>query len=92
MSNWIRFTNNKISSFGLIENNIVTVYEGDMFNNPSKTDVRLKVEDVTIVNPCKPSKMIALWNNYQSLATEKGLSKPNNPLYLNKAVSSIIEQ
>jgi 2-keto-4-pentenoate hydratase/2-oxohepta-3-ene-1,7-dioic acid hydratase in catechol pathway len=92
MSNWIRFTNNKISSFGLIENNIVTVYEGDMFNNPSKTDVRLKVEDVTIVNPCKPSKMIALWNNYQSLATEKGLSKPNNPLYLNKAVSCIIEQ
>jgi len=63
-----------------------------MFNNPSKTDVRLKVEDVTIVNPCKPSKMIALWNNYQSLATEKGLSKPNNPLYLNKAVSCIIEQ
>jgi 2-keto-4-pentenoate hydratase/2-oxohepta-3-ene-1,7-dioic acid hydratase in catechol pathway len=92
MSNWIRFTHNKISSFGLIENNIVTVYEGDMFNNPSKTDVRLKVEDVAIVNPCKPSKMIALWNNYQSLATEKGLSKPNNPLYLNKAISCIIEQ
>jgi 2-keto-4-pentenoate hydratase/2-oxohepta-3-ene-1,7-dioic acid hydratase in catechol pathway len=92
MSNWIRFTNNKISSFGLIENNIVTVYEGDMFNNPLKTDVTLKVEDVTVVNPCKPSKMIALWNNYQSLATEKGLSKPNNPLYLNKAVSCIIEQ
>ena len=92
MSNWIRFTNNKISSFGLIENDIITVYEGDMFNNPSKTDARLKVEDVTIVNPCKPSKIIALWNNYQSLATEKGLSKPNNPLYLNKAVSCIIEQ
>ena len=92
MSNWIRFTHNKINSFGLLEDNIVTVYEGDMFNNPLKTDVTLKVEDVTVVNPCKPSKMIALWNNYQSLATEKGLSKPNNPLYLNKAVSCIIEQ
>jgi 2-keto-4-pentenoate hydratase/2-oxohepta-3-ene-1,7-dioic acid hydratase in catechol pathway len=92
MSNWIRFTNNKISSFGMLEDNIITVYEGDMFNNPLKTDLTLKIEDVTIVNPCKPSKMIALWNNYQSLATEKGLSKPNNPLYLNKAVSCIIEQ
>lgn len=92
MSNWIRFTNNKISSFGVLEDNIVTVYEGDMFNSPSKTDVTVKLEDITIVNPCKPSKMIALWNNYQSLATEKGLSKPNNPLYLNKAVSCIIEQ
>ena len=92
MSNWIRFTHNKINSFGLLEDNIVTAYEGDMFNNPLKTDVTLKVEDVTVVNPCKPSKMIALWNNYQSLATEKGLSKPNNPLYLNKAISCIIEQ
>jgi 2-keto-4-pentenoate hydratase/2-oxohepta-3-ene-1,7-dioic acid hydratase in catechol pathway len=92
MSNWIRFTHNKINSFGLLEDNIVTVYEGDMFNNPLKTDVTLKVEDVTVVNPCKPSKIIALWNNYQSLATEKGLSKPNNPLYLNKAISCIIEQ
>jgi len=92
MTNWIRFTNNKISSFGMLEDNIITVYEGDMFNNPLKTDLTLKIEDVTIVNPCKPSKMIALWNNYQSLATEKGLSKPNNPLYLNKAVSCIIEQ
>jgi 2-keto-4-pentenoate hydratase/2-oxohepta-3-ene-1,7-dioic acid hydratase in catechol pathway len=92
MSNWIRFINNKISSFGVLEDSIVTVYEGDMFNSPSKTDVTLKLEDVTIVNPCMPSKMIALWNNYQLLATEKGLSKPNNPLYLNKAVSCIIEQ
>ena len=39
----------------------------------------------------KPSKIIALWNNYKSLATEKGLSKPQNPLYLNKSISSIIE-
>ena len=92
MSNWIRFTHNKINSFGLLEDNIVTVYECYMFNNPLKTDVTLKVEDVTVVNPCKPSKIIALWNNYQSLATEKGLSKPNNPLYLNKAISCIIEQ
>lgn len=92
MSNWIRFTNNKINSFGVLEDNIITVYEGDMFNNPLKTDITLKIDDVTLINPCKPSKMIALWNNYQSLATEKGLSKPNNPLYLNKAISCIIEQ
>ena len=39
----------------------------------------------------KPSKIIALWNNYKTLADEKKLAKPNNPLYLNKSVSSIIE-
>ena len=39
-----------------------------------------------------PTKLIALWNNYKSLANEKGLEKPNNPLYLNKAISCIIGQ
>jgi 2-keto-4-pentenoate hydratase/2-oxohepta-3-ene-1,7-dioic acid hydratase in catechol pathway len=92
MSNWIRFTNNNIESFGTLDGNDITVYEGNLFDNPTETDLKLKIEDVTLTNPCQPSKMIALWNNYQSLASEKGLSKPNNPLYLNKAISCIIDQ
>ena len=92
MSHWIRFTQNNNESFGTLDGNDITVYEGDLFNKPIKSDLMLKLEDVTIINPCKPSKMIALWNNYQSLAAEKGLSKPNNPLYLNKAISCIIDQ
>ena len=92
MSNWIRFTNNNIESFGTLDGNDITVYEVNLFDNPTETDLKLKIEDVTLTNPCQPSKMIALWNNYQSLASEKGLSKPNNPLYLNKAISCIIDQ
>ena len=92
MSHWIRFTQNNKESFGTLDENDINVYEGDLFNNPTKLHLKLKLEDVTIINPCKPSKMIALWNNYKSLATEKGLSKPGNPLYLNKAISCIIDQ
>ena len=92
MSIWIRFTNKNTESFGILTNNDIAVYEGDMFDNPSNTGVKIKLNDVQLINPCVPSKMIALWNNYQSLALEKGLSKPENPLYLNKAISSIIEQ
>ena len=92
MSHWIRFTENKKESFGTLDGDDITVYEGNLFNDPIKSNLKLKLEDVTVINPCKPSKMIALWNNYQSLATEKGLSKPNNPLYLNKAISCIIDQ
>ena len=92
MSNWIKFTHNNLEAFGIISGSEVNVYDGDMFDNPSKTDEKFDLKDVTIKNPCQPSKMIALWNNYQSLASEKGLSKPQNPLYLNKAISCIIEQ
>ena len=92
MSYWVKYTHRDTSSIGVMSENEVTVYEGDMFNNPTKKDIVLNIEDVNLKNPCKPSKMIALWNNYESLANEKGLSKPNNPLYLNKAISCIIEQ
>ncbi|MEK9793213.1 MAG: fumarylacetoacetate hydrolase family protein [Gammaproteobacteria bacterium] len=92
MANWIKFEHNNSQSFGIVSDNQITVYEGDMFNNPTETDSKINLSDVVIKNPCQPSKMIALWNNYQSLANEKGLSKPNNPLYLNKAISCIIDQ
>ena len=92
MANWIKFEHNNSQSFGIVDDNHITVYEGDMFNNPTETDSKINLSDVVIKNPCQPSKMIALWNNYQSLANEKGLSKPNNPLYLNKAISCIIDQ
>jgi len=92
MANWIKFEHNNSQSFGIVSDNQITVYEGDMFNNPTETDSKINLSDVVIKNPCQPTKMIALWNNYQSLANEKGLSKPNNPLYLNKAVSCIIDQ
>ena len=92
MSNWIKFRINNLDAFGRTTGSEVNVYEGDMFNNPSKTDIKFDLKDVIVKNPCQPTKMIALWNNYESLAKEKGLSKPNNPLYLNKAISCIIEQ
>ena len=92
MSNWIKFINNNTESFGTLKRDKISIYDGDMFNNPTLTGQEIDRQDVQIINPCKPSKMIALWNNYQSLAKEKGLSKPSNPLYLNKATSCIIEQ
>ena len=78
MSNWIKFTNNNIEGFGIIDGSEVNVFEGDIYNNPRKTDTKFNLDDIVIKNPCQPTKMIALWNNYQSLANEKGLTKPNN--------------
>jgi len=92
MSKWVAFLLENKEHIGTLSQGKITVYEGNMFENPTKTDMIYSADQVQIINPCKPSKMIALWNNYQSLATEKGLSKPDNPLYLNKAISCIIEQ
>ena len=91
MAHWIRFKHKEEIQIGILDNQEIEVYDGDMFNNPSKTSKRINLSDVDLLNTCTPSKIIALWNNYKTLADEKGLSKPNNPLYLNKAISCILQ-
>ena len=89
MAHWVTFTYKNEKNFGVLDTNMVEIYSGDMFNQPVATGKKINANDMTLLNPCNPSKIIALWNNYKTLATEKGLSKPNNPLYLNKAISCI---
>lgn len=91
MANWIRFEYNNSVHIGITDNNKIGIYDGDMFNSPVKTNDSIDIDQAILMNPCNPSKIIALWNNYKTLADEKGLSKPNNPLYLNKAISCILE-
>ena len=92
MAIWVTYIKDNVEHFGKLVDGKISQYEGDMFDSPVETNITYSNDEVQIKNPCKPSKMIALWNNYRSLANEKGLSKPNNPLYLNKAISSIIDQ
>ena len=91
MAHWIKFKHKDAIHIGILNDKEIECYEGDMFSNPSNTGKRINLDEVELINPCNPSKMIALWNNYKTLADEKGLSKPNNPLYLNKAISCILE-
>ena len=91
MAHWIRFNYKNNECIGIQKGKKIEIYNGDIFNNPSKTAIVVDINETTPLNPCNPSKIIALWNNYKTLAGEKGLSKPNNPLYLNKAISCILE-
>ena len=56
MSNWIKFTHNNLEAFGIISGSEVNVYDGDMFDNPSKTDEKFDLKDVIIKNPCHHQK------------------------------------
>jgi len=91
MAHWIRFDYKNNECIGIQKGKKIEIYNGDIFDNPSKTEIVVDINETAPLNPCNPSKIIALWNNYKTLAGEKGLSKPNNPLYLNKAISCILE-
>ena len=90
MEKWARFSHNGDIKFGKLseDNASIKVFNGDMFDNPTNTNEVLSANDVKMLSPCKPSKMVALWNNYKALADEKGLSYPERPLYIFKSPTS----
>jgi 2-keto-4-pentenoate hydratase/2-oxohepta-3-ene-1,7-dioic acid hydratase in catechol pathway len=88
MTHWLRFQHQSQTAFGTLEGDTISVYRGDMFDQPQPTDERVALQDVTLLTPCVPSKMVALWNNFHALAAKLGQAIPPEPLYFLKANSS----
>ncbi len=88
MAQWLRFEHQGTTGFGQLAGDIVQVFEGDMFGTPVATGESLPLASVKLLTPCRPTKMIALWNNFRALAEKLGQAIPPEPLYLLKANNS----
>lgn len=87
---WIRFEHGGQIQFGTLHDDAIRVHEGNMFADSRATDTTVPLADVTLLTPCVPTKMIALWNNFHALATKLNLTAPPEPLYLLKAPNSFL--
>lgn len=87
---WVRFSHAGNTQFGTLEGDNIQVYTGDMFANPVKTDTVLNINDVKVLMPAQPTKIIAMWNNFHELAKKLNLADPLEPLYLIKAPNSYL--
>ena len=90
MPRWIRFAHQGSVGFGTLEEETVTVHEGDMFEGPEATSRTLSLGSVEVLTPTAPSKMVALWNNFHALAEKLGAARPEEPLYLLKGGNSFL--
>ncbi len=90
MANWLRFEKDGTTGIGTLEENFITVFSGDLFNNPQPIGDTIALSDVTVLTPCDPSKMICLWNNFHALATKMNSPVPEEPLYLLKASNAFL--
>ncbi len=90
MPRWIRFEHGGKSGFGTLTDDTVTVHEGEMFASPSATSETVPLADITVLMPCVPKKMIALWNNFHALAKKLSMPEPEEPLYLIKTNNSYL--
>jgi len=78
MTHWIRFKNNNGERFGILDGDSITVYQGDMFNNPQITDKNISLGSVEIQSPVSGGNMLALWNNFHALAAKLELDTPRD--------------
>ena len=90
---WIRFrdADGRIG-FGTLDarSGRVVQHDGGLFNRPRPTDVTFAADDLTLLAPCEPSKVIALWNNYYALSQKLDKPPPQHPLFLIKPPMSVI--
>lgn len=90
MAEWIRFEKDGVAGFGTLEGDTVAVHSGDMFHGAEETGATHALSDVTLLPPCLPGKLVALWNNSRSVAEKQGLSQPEEPLFFIKASNTYL--
>ncbi|MGN6319312.1 fumarylacetoacetate hydrolase family protein [Trinickia sp.] len=91
MTSWIRFQSPDGGiGFGVLDNDRITQYEGDMFGAVRATGIERNLNEVTLISPCAPSKVVALWNNFHALAAKLDKAPPSHPLFLIKPSMSVI--
>jgi len=91
MSLWVRIEHHGQVKIGQLEGQTIRLCktpEAHPFNCPPLGDVVLGLDEVSWLPPCLPTKMIALWNNYLTLAEENKFTLPETPLYLFKPANT----
>ena len=87
---WLRFRHGGVERFGVLDGDAIQVHAGDMFDAPRPMAERLGVAGIEWLTPCRPAKIIGLWNNFRAAAEKNGWAQPAEPLYFLKASSSAV--
>jgi 2-keto-4-pentenoate hydratase/2-oxohepta-3-ene-1,7-dioic acid hydratase in catechol pathway len=91
MAHWLRFAHGGAVGFGTLEGGTIRVHEGDLFEAARRTGETLPLVGVTVLTPTRPSKLIALVNNFREAAAKAGSGIPQEPLYFIKAPSAYLD-
>ena len=90
MTQWARFKSaDGRVGIGVLEVERIVEYEGSLFEEPRPSGSTIRRDTVTLLSPCAPTKIVALWNNFHALAAKLDKQAPIHPLFLIKPGSSV---
>ncbi len=90
---WMRFVRRTDQSVGfgtMSPSGEIDVHDGDMMAESAPSGERTTVDDVIVLPPCTPTKIVGLWNNLAAAASKNGWAQPAEPLYFLKSSTACI--
>ncbi len=87
---YVRFIDNKKSHYGLLEGDVITEISNNFLGDYTKTSEHYKLEDVTLLCPTQPSKVVCVGLNYMEHIKELGHEKPSEPVIFLKPPTACI--
>ena len=90
MTRWIRFDHRSETRIGVLEGDEIAVHRGVLFGDVERTDEVVRMDEVDVLTPCLPTKMIGLANNSKSLAEKHGTQTPDYPHYFIKPSNTFV--
>ena len=80
----------RIATGAILEGDTVKVLKGTFFEDPLPTGEEVALDDVRLLAPVLPSKIVAVGKNYAAHAAEFGMTVPEEPLLFLKPSTAVI--
>jgi len=90
VTKYVRFQADHGPAYGIVEGDQVREIEGDLFGDWDKTETLFPLDEITILVPTTPSKVVAMAVNYKSHAGDS--SPPSTPQGFFKVPSCLQRQ
>lgn len=87
---YCRFEKQNAICYGIIEDDQVIKVEGDLFEHYIVTEQKYSLDEVKLLAPCVPSKVVAVGLNYRDHAQEMKETIPDHPKIFLKPATAII--
>lgn len=86
----VRYREGGNIKWGVVEDNNIREMVGDPFEHFHLLSKTKRIEEVRLLSPCLPSKIVALGLNYRDHAAEVKMELPKEPLLFLKPSTSVI--
>lgn len=87
---FVRFSKGGLASYGLLEGDRAVPVGDAPWERVERTGEPVPLAQVTLLAPCRPSKIVAVGRNYKAHAAEMGNEVPSSPIIFLKPPTTVL--